>query len=56
LPWLIAVCHCFLPILAIPLTFVLIPNAKLTDSLIVDENGTFTGVAASKATTEGQEV
>ena len=49
LSWLIVVCHFFLPLLAIPLTFVLIPDAKLTDSLTVDENGKTVVTAAEKA-------
>ena len=64
LPWLIVVCHFFLPMLAIPLTFLLIPKAKITDSIEIDASGKFVGVtpkeeeedddpAKTKATTEG---
>ncbi|KAJ1483458.1 folate-biopterin transporter [Baffinella frigidus] len=35
---LVLVCHCLLPLLCIPLTFLLIPNKKMTDTLI-DEKG-----------------
>lgn len=45
--------------LAIPLTFILIPKAKLTDSINVDESGKFVGAtpeAPKKAVTEGVEV
>ena len=45
--------------LAIPLTFFLIPKAKLTDSINVDESGKFVGTtpeAPKKAVTEGVEV
>jgi hypothetical protein len=31
---LVAVCHCLLPLLAIPLTFLLIPNKLMTDKIV----------------------
>jgi hypothetical protein len=34
---LVAVCHCLLPLLAIPLTFVLIPDKLMTDKIIDDD-------------------
>ncbi|EKX41851.1 hypothetical protein GUITHDRAFT_88253 [Guillardia theta CCMP2712] len=34
---LVLVCHCLLPLIAIPLTFLLIPNKRMTDKLIDDE-------------------
>eukprot|EP00802_Teleaulax_amphioxeia_P010046 Tamp_10071.p1 GENE.Tamp_10071~~Tamp_10071.p1 ORF type:complete len:642 (+),score=101.05 Tamp_10071:129-1928(+) len=34
LSWLVAIAHCFLPLLAVPLTFVLIPNKLMTDKVI----------------------
>ena len=30
---LVAICHCLLPLLAIPLTFVLIPDKLMTDKI-----------------------
>ena len=36
LPQLLFICHMFLPLLSIPLTFVLIPNIKMTDPIDVD--------------------
>jgi len=33
LSWLIFFCHVFLPVLTVPLTFVLVPAAKMTDDL-----------------------
>lgn len=35
---LVAICHCILPLLAVPLTFCLIPDAKMTDSIIADSH------------------
>ena len=32
LGWLVLVCHCLLPLIAVPLTFVLIPDMRMTDS------------------------
>jgi hypothetical protein len=29
----VGVCHCLLPLLAIPLTFILIPNKLMTDNI-----------------------
>ena len=37
LAWLVAVCHCLLPLLAIPLTFLLIPDKLMTDKIIEDD-------------------
>ena len=39
LPFLLFVCHVILPLLTIPLTFVLIPNKRMTESLEVGEGG-----------------
>ncbi len=36
LPWLIVVCHMVLPIVAIPLTFVLVPDIRLSDNIDID--------------------
>ena len=33
LSMLVAICHCLLPLLAIPLTFVLIPDKLMTDKI-----------------------
>ena len=33
LPLLILVCHVAVPLLLLPLTFILVPNARMTDSL-----------------------
>lgn len=35
LPWLIAVCHMLVPLITIPLTFVLIPRARLDERLLL---------------------
>jgi folate/biopterin transporter len=35
---LVFICHCLLPLIAVPLTFVLIPNKSMTDK-IIDDNG-----------------
>eukprot|EP00123_Amoebidium_parasiticum_P007040 comp17831_c0_seq1/m.17974 comp17831_c0_seq1/g.17974 ORF comp17831_c0_seq1/g.17974 comp17831_c0_seq1/m.17974 type:complete len:594 (-) comp17831_c0_seq1:231-2012(-) len=37
LPLLIVVCHIILPALSVPLTFILIPEARLTDPVMKDE-------------------
>jgi len=34
---LVAVCHCLLPLLAIPLTFLLIPDKLMTDKIVEDD-------------------
>eukprot|EP01063_Lacrimia_lanifica_P008472 TRINITY_DN1550_c0_g3_i1.p1 TRINITY_DN1550_c0_g3~~TRINITY_DN1550_c0_g3_i1.p1 ORF type:complete len:588 (+),score=222.70 TRINITY_DN1550_c0_g3_i1:67-1830(+) len=39
LAWLVFIAHAVLPLFTIPLTFVLLPNAKLTDKLAVDIDG-----------------
>jgi hypothetical protein len=38
LAWLVAVCHCLLPLCAIPLTFILIPDLLMSDKIIDDEH------------------
>eukprot|EP00286_Rhodomonas_abbreviata_P018291 CAMPEP_0181310308 /NCGR_PEP_ID=MMETSP1101-20121128/12516_1 /TAXON_ID=46948 /ORGANISM="Rhodomonas abbreviata, Strain Caron Lab Isolate" /LENGTH=570 /DNA_ID=CAMNT_0023416927 /DNA_START=15 /DNA_END=1727 /DNA_ORIENTATION=+ len=38
LAWLVGICHCILPLFAIPLTFVLIPDLLMTDKIIDDEH------------------
>jgi len=35
---LVGVCHCLLPLLAVPLTFILIPDKKMTDSFVTSED------------------
>eukprot|EP00802_Teleaulax_amphioxeia_P003947 Tamp_03950.p2 GENE.Tamp_03950~~Tamp_03950.p2 ORF type:complete len:496 (-),score=123.98 Tamp_03950:2008-3375(-) len=37
LSMLVAICHCALPLLAIPLTFLLIPDKLMTDKIIEDD-------------------
>lgn len=37
LGWLVGISHCLLPLLAIPLTFILIPNKLMTEMIIEDE-------------------
>jgi len=34
LNWLVLVCHCLLPLIAVPLTFILIPDALMTDTIL----------------------
>eukprot|EP00290_Baffinella_frigidus_P011892 CAMPEP_0180150054 /NCGR_PEP_ID=MMETSP0986-20121125/21212_1 /TAXON_ID=697907 /ORGANISM="non described non described, Strain CCMP2293" /LENGTH=519 /DNA_ID=CAMNT_0022096899 /DNA_START=162 /DNA_END=1718 /DNA_ORIENTATION=- len=34
LGWLVFVCHCLLPLLAVPLTFILIPDMLMTDTIL----------------------
>lgn len=34
---LVFICHVLLPLIAIPLTFVLIPNKRMTDKIIADD-------------------
>ena len=36
---LVGVCHCALPLLAVPLTFWLIPNRLMTDKLLDEDEG-----------------
>merc|ERR1740117_2879218 len=36
LPWAIGISHIILPLLVIPFTFILIPDARTTDNLVVD--------------------
>lgn len=43
---LVFVCHCALPLIAIPLTFVLIPDKKMTDKIIDDDGGSFHEVSS----------
>jgi hypothetical protein len=33
----VGVCHCLLPLLAIPLTFILIPDKLMTDKILDDD-------------------
>ncbi len=37
--WQVGVCHCLLPLLAIPLTFLLIPDKLMTDRILDDSDG-----------------
>jgi len=39
LGWLIFFCHVCLPLLTVPLTFVLVPDAKMTDDLLPAADG-----------------
>ncbi len=34
---LVLVCHCLLPLINVPLTFILIPNKCMTDNLVEEE-------------------
>jgi len=56
---LVAVTHCALPLLAIPLTFVLIPNKLMTDKIIeddcADEPSLFTQYFSSEKKDDKQE-
>ena len=36
--WQILVAHCLLPLVCIPLTFVLIPDKKMTDTVLDDDD------------------
>eukprot|EP00283_Hemiselmis_rufescens_P025926 CAMPEP_0173441318 /NCGR_PEP_ID=MMETSP1357-20121228/23893_1 /TAXON_ID=77926 /ORGANISM="Hemiselmis rufescens, Strain PCC563" /LENGTH=550 /DNA_ID=CAMNT_0014406887 /DNA_START=22 /DNA_END=1670 /DNA_ORIENTATION=+ len=47
---LVAVCHCLLPLLAVPLTFILIPDKLMTDTIIEDDEE---GDAEAKDKAEG---
>ena len=55
LSYLILVCHFGLPCLAIPLTFVLLPDAKLTDKINLDADGKFLGVEPEEEKDEEDE-
>jgi len=41
---LIGVCHCLLPLVAVPLTFILIPDKKMTDKFVNDDDDDIAGV------------
>jgi hypothetical protein len=49
---LVLVAHCLLPLLAVPLTFVLIPDKKMTDSILEPEDG---GAWESEKESDGEE-
>ena len=45
---LVFICHVLLPLIAIPLTFVLIPNKRMTDKIISDDGTEITDDEESK--------